>query len=69
MKGWAVRFIVIVLLLLIFASLGSALFFLFSDKSGSDRTVKALTIRISLSILLFVMLMAGYYFGFIGRHL
>lgn len=63
------RFIVIVLLLLILASLGSALFFLFSDKSGSQRTVKALTIRIGLSILLFVMLMAGYYFGLIGKQL
>ncbi|MBI3526294.1 MAG: twin transmembrane helix small protein [Betaproteobacteria bacterium] len=63
------RYIVIVLLLLIFASLGSALFFLFSDKSGSDRTVKALTIRISLSILLFLMLMAGYFFGFIHKQL
>lgn len=63
------RYIVIVLLLLILASLGSALFFLFSDKSGSQRTVRALTIRIGLSILLFVLLMAGYYFGFIGKHL
>lgn len=62
------RFVVIVLLLLIFASLGSALFFLFSDKPGSHRTVKALTVRIGLSILLFVMLMAGYYFGLIGKH-
>lgn len=61
------RFIVIIMLLLIIASLGSALFFLFSDKSGSRRTVKALTIRIGLSILLFVMLMAGYYFGLIGK--
>ncbi len=63
------RYIVIVLLLLILASLGSALFFLFSDKSGSQRTVRALTLRIGLSILLFVLLMAGYYFGFIGKHL
>lgn len=57
------RFVVIVLLMLIVASLGSALFFLFADKSGSERTVKALTVRVSLSILLFVFLMAGYYFG------
>lgn len=56
------RFVVIALLLLIVASLGSALYFLLSDKSGSKRTVKALTFRIGLSILLFVLLMAGYYF-------
>lgn len=56
------RFVVIALLLLIVASLGSALYFLLSDKPGSKRTVKALTFRIGLSILLFVLLMAGYYF-------
>lgn len=61
------RIIVIALLLAILGSLGSALFFLFSDKSGSQRTVRALTLRVGLSILLFVLLMAGYYFGFIGR--
>ena len=61
------RIIVIALLVLIVASLGSALFFLFADKSGSKRTVKALTVRISLSILLFAILMAGYYFGLIGN--
>lgn len=57
------KFVAITLLLLIVASLGSALYFLFCDKSGSTRTVKALTVRISLSALLFVLLMAGYYFG------
>ena len=60
------RIIVIALLLAILGSLGSALFFLFSDKPGSQRTVKALTLRVGLSILLFVLLMAGYYFGIIG---
>ncbi len=61
------RVIVIVLLLGILGSLGSALFFLFSDKPGSHRTVKALTLRVGLSILLFVLLLAGYYFGLFGR--
>ncbi len=60
------KIIVIALLVLIVVSLGSALFFLFSDKSGSDRTAKALTVRISLSLLLFALLMAGYYLGLIG---
>jgi hypothetical protein len=62
-----VRIVVILLLVLIIASMGSALYFLLSDKSGSQRTAKALTTRIGLSILLFVLLMLGYYFGFIGR--
>jgi hypothetical protein len=62
-----VRIIVILLLVLIIASMGSALFFLLSDKSGSHRTAKALTTRIGLSILLFALLMASYYFGLIGK--
>lgn len=61
------KFVVIALLVLIVISLGSALYFLFSDKSGSERTVKALTARIGLSIVLFLLLIAGYYFGLIGR--
>ena len=61
------RIIVILLLVLIIASMGSALFFLLSDKSGSQRTAKALTTRIGLSILLFAVLMIGYYFGLIGK--
>ncbi len=59
------KIIVIVMLLLIFASLFSALFFLYRDKGRGTRTAKALTWRIGLSITLFLMLMAGFYFGII----
>jgi hypothetical protein len=55
------RIVVIVMLVLIVGSLASALWFLIRDKGTSDRTVKALTVRISLSIGLFLLLMAGYY--------
>jgi hypothetical protein len=62
------RYFVIAVLILIIASLGSALFFVFHDQSGSSRAIKALAIRVGLSILLFLFLMAGFYFGFIpGR--
>jgi uncharacterized BrkB/YihY/UPF0761 family membrane protein len=61
------RFIVLLFILFIVISLGSALYYLIKDKGQSDRTVKALTVRISLSIILFVMLMAGYYFGLIPQ--
>ena len=54
-------------LLVIVGSLFSALFFLSKDKSGGDRTVKALTVRIGLSITLFLILMIGYFFGLIGH--
>lgn len=59
------RLLVIVIFLLILFSLGSALFYLVNDKGSTDRTVKALTIRISLSLALFIILMASYYFGLI----
>jgi hypothetical protein len=63
-----VRTIVIAALLLIVASLGSALFFVLHDRSGSNRAVKALAVRVGLSMVLFLFLMAGFYFGWIpGR--
>ncbi len=61
------RILVIAMLVLIVGSLGSALWFLIRDKGNSDRTVKALTVRISLSIGLFLLLMASYYFGLIPK--
>jgi hypothetical protein len=60
-----VKLVVILMLVLIFGSLFSALFFLFKDKGRGQRTAKALTWRIGLSITLFLLLMAGFYFGVI----
>lgn len=57
------RIIVIAFLLVILGSLGSALYFLVKDKGQSDRTLKALTLRVALSVGLFLLLMAGFYFG------
>ena len=59
---------IILALVLIVASLFSALFYLGKDKGAGQRTVRALTVRISLSILLFILLMVGYYTGFIGSN-
>ena len=61
------RYFVIFVLLCIVASLFSALFFMFRDKGDSRRMVKALTLRVALSVSLFLMLMGMYYFGLIGR--
>jgi len=60
------KIVVIVLVLLIIASLVSALVFLLRDQSGSKRMVRALALRVGLSLTLFVILMAGYYFGLIS---
>ena len=62
------KIVVILFLVFIVGSLFSALYYLVHDKGRGERTVRALTVRITLSVALFVLLMLGYYFGFItGR--
>ncbi|HEY0337813.1 MAG TPA: twin transmembrane helix small protein [Burkholderiales bacterium] len=63
------RYLVLVFIAFILVSLFSALYFLLKDKGRSERTVKALTIRVILSIVLFALLMLGYRFGFITQKL
>lgn len=60
--------IVIIFLIVILFSLGSALVYLVRDKSETQRTVRALTWRIALSIALFILLMVGYMLGLIQPH-
>ncbi len=64
----AIKLIIIVLLLVIVGSLGSALIFLVTDKGEGNRTVKALTWRIGLSFLAFALLMISYLAGLIRPH-
>ena len=54
---------------LIIFSLASGLYFVFRDRSDSTRAVKALALRVGLSVGLFVLLMVAYYFGFVPRRL
>ena len=61
------KVIVILFVLLIIASMASALFFLVRDKGASTRTVRALTWRVVFSIVLFAMLMLGFHFGVISN--
>jgi Protein of unknown function (DUF2909) len=63
--------LIIVLLLLIVGSLGHALASMSSGSTGparSERMAQALTVRISLSVGLFALLLAGHYFGWIVPH-
>ena len=62
------RYVVLAFIVLILASLFSGLFFLIRDQGKSKRTVKALTWRVGLSLALFLLLLAGYYFGLIKPH-
>jgi len=59
------KFFVLLFVALILLSLFSALFYLMKDRGNSERAVRALTVRISLSIVVFAMLLLGYHFGFI----
>lgn len=53
------------MLLAIVGSLFSGLWFLYRDRGESARTVRALTLRIGLSISLFILLLLSYRFGLI----
>jgi len=59
------KIVVILFLVFIVGSLFSALYFLVRDKGQGTRTVKALTIRVTLSVILFALLMLGIYTGLI----
>jgi len=62
------KIIVIVFLLLILYSLGSALFFLLRDEGNSPRMVKSLSFRIGLSFALFILLFIAFAMGWITPH-
>jgi hypothetical protein len=65
-----VKLIIVLVLVVIVGSLFSALFYLMKNKGvNDDRTVKALTVRIGLSISLFLGLVIAGYLGLIGHSL
>jgi hypothetical protein len=59
---------IIINFLLILLSLGSGIFFLAKDDGKKNRVVTLLTVRIALSITLFILLFVGYYFGDLKPH-
>ncbi|TVO63244.1 twin transmembrane helix small protein [Denitromonas ohlonensis] len=62
------RIIVVLFLIAILVSLGSALLFMLRDDGKGPRVIRALTLRVGLSIGLFLLLMAGFATGIIpGR--
>ncbi len=63
------RIVVILFILVILASLGSALYYMVKDRGTTQRTAKALTIRIALSIVLFLLLVLGLQTGVITTRL
>jgi Protein of unknown function (DUF2909) len=61
--------LVLVCFLVVLVSLGSALYHLArGTPEDSARLARALTVRITLSLVLFVLLMLAWYFGLISPH-
>ena len=65
-----IKILAIIVFLLIITSLGTALFHLVKHKEGetSDKTAKALTVRISLSLLLFIIIFISVATGILEPH-
>ncbi len=59
------KWIIPIALLLIVASLGSALYYMMKDKGSSSRMVYSLMLRIGLSIALFISIWIAYSLGYI----
>jgi hypothetical protein len=63
-----IKLTILILFAVILGSLGSALFYLLKDKGESNRTARALTLRIAVSIAAFLLLLLGYWAGLIEPH-
>lgn len=63
-----IKIVVVALLLAVVISLTSGMVFLVKDRGQGNRTVKALTFRIGLSLLAFFILILSYYAGWIQPH-
>ncbi|HWU85112.1 MAG TPA: twin transmembrane helix small protein [Rhodocyclaceae bacterium] len=63
------RYVVFVFLALILSSLGSALYYMVRSKQTNPKVVWSLTLRVALSVTLFLMLMIGYKLGWIDARL
>ena len=63
-----VKIIILVLFAAILLSLVAGWFTLVKDDNDSQRTVKLLTVRVTLSILLFVFVAISFYMGWLQPH-
>lgn len=62
------KILILVFLVAILYNLGAGLYYMMTDKSGSDRVVKALTRRIGLSVLLIALVVLAIATGIIKPH-
>ena len=62
------KLVVVAIFIGVLASLASALLYLVKDRGHSERTVRALTMRVGVSIGLLVLLVVLWALGFIQPH-
>jgi len=63
-----IKILVVLIMIAILASLGSALYHLTKGKGHDAKLVKSLTVRISISVALFILLMILAFTGVIKPH-
>lgn len=63
-----IKVLIVTALVAILISLASGMLFLIKDKGQTERTARALTVRIGLSVALFGLLMLGIFTGHIKPH-
>ena len=59
------RIIIVIAFIGILGSLGSALVYLVRDRDSTNRTVNALTVRVGLSVALFLFILFSHWMGWI----
>ena len=59
------KYLIYVLLAAIVVSLGTGLFYLRRDDADSPKMLRALQMRVALSLVLIVVLISAYFFGWI----
>jgi hypothetical protein len=60
--------VVVAFMVVIIYNLGAGLYYMMTDKGQTDRTVKALTRRIALSVVLILLIILGIVTGVIQPH-
>jgi len=63
-----IKILIVLFLIVIVYNLFAGLFYMMTDKGKTDRTVKALTWRIGLSVFLILLVIVGILTGVIQPH-
>jgi putative copper export protein len=63
-----IKIVILTLFILILASLAASMFTFIRDRENKQRTARLLTIRITLSVILFIVLGLSFLMGWIQPH-